>query len=187
MAGRRGKLRGACVALLLAGTASAGETGPAPGAAFGFEDSDGARFELVLERLGSDGGRLWRVVSGDDPAAGEEATISRFDENAEGQMLELRQVGAHYRFLPHDCARTLGLCAFRIEGPQGVREFQRITGRDGKRWVYSLFEDRLDEPELVPVRIGAVTYDAAGVPVLEEWTDLETFATGGFRRVGAAE
>ena len=111
------------------------------------------------------------------------ALISRFGKDAEGRLITLGVPGgAVYRFAPHDCERVLGICDYTMTGPDGREtRYQRVTGREGGAWVYSLFEER--EGSFVPVRIGTVSYDKNRLPLSETWTDLENAGTGSYRRI----
>ncbi len=122
--------------------------------------SDGQN-SIVLVYRGQSGG-AWVVdfVAGTDPNGPRK---SREYRDASGQATRLEVVdGPTLTFNPNNCTRTLGLCRFRQNGPEGQTLQIRQTELAPGGFSYSLALVMPDQTEFMLER-GTMQIDALGV------------------------
>ncbi len=150
-----------------------------PGAAYAYRFQSGSVMTLTLEERSPDGS-VWTVTAGEGDAA---RLVGRLRYDAEGRVTAfLRPDGTPSEtYEPHNCERVVGLCSYQVTDSRGVRAEQRIGGRNGDEWSFSVFLVENGAPTLL--KVGTITYDGDGVVRDELWMDAETGAEAGARRI----
>lgn len=152
---------------LLPRSAAEATSRPTVGARYEYRTRGGRRLRMTLREAGPERW-VWDLAT---LTAGGAVPGAVIVEDAERRLIRYEDPGrGATRFVPHNCARMLGYCAYTVIAPDGTeRAESRIGTLEDGIWTYSLWRGEDAEP----TGLGRICYDADLVSLWEEFTPLD--------------